>query len=110
MLTKSDLNAIDKIVSSRICEEIEPVRKDVNGLKQDMGVVKQEVRALQQDVGGLRVDTGGIKKEMKTVKKSIEKIDKNVSVMLNMLNTDDMHLLKRVRRVEDHLKLPPLQN
>jgi DNA anti-recombination protein RmuC len=89
MLKNGDLKAIEKIVDQSVERKLEPVKKDI---------------------GVLRQDVGGLKNDMKSVTKGIKHIKKNVDVMIDSFNRDDMRLQKRVKRVEEHLHLPPVQN
>lgn len=99
MLTKNDLQAIKEIVDERLDSRLEekfdkklkPIKDDVENIKSDIEIIKKEI------------------KPIKSMQRSIRKINKNVSTMLDMLNTDDMRLQKRVKRIEDHLDLPPQQ-
>lgn len=83
MLTKSDLQAIQKIVKS------------------GGDSVKSELRSEFRQT---------LIKELKPIKSSIKKIEKNTDVMVSSFNRDDMRLVKRVKRIEGYLHLEPLEN
>lgn len=44
-------------------------------------------------------------KHLRSIKKDIRTLRKDQSIMLKALNLDDMMLLKRVKRIENHLDL-----
>ncbi len=51
-----------------------------------------------------------IKEQLDKQGKDIKQIKNDVSVLVKSTNRDDMRLQKRVKRVEDHLNLPPLED
>ena len=53
---------------------------------------------------------GVFKEEIKTLKNDVSKIRKDVDVMLSMFDREYIDLRKRVERIEEHLRLPPLSS
>ncbi len=49
-----------------------------------------------------------VQEENKPIKRSISKIQKDIKVIISLFDREHVHLIKRVDRIEDHLKLPPL--
>lgn len=85
MLTKSDLNAIDKIVSSRVRGEVDPLKKTVGVLQEDITVIKQQV------------------KPIKSMQRDIRKIKTDIEGVID-------HFDKRVKKVDDFLRIQPLKS
>jgi hypothetical protein len=56
----------------------------------------------------LNTRLSGVEKNLATVKSDVKKVKKDVSVLIRSTNRDDMHVMKRVERIEHHLGLPPL--
>lgn len=89
MLTKDDLQAIQQIVKMEVKKEIKDglavglkeIKKNIASLKTDMRCVKSDVRTLKQDVSYISREFDG-----------------------HIIDT-----IRRVDRIEDHLRLPPLQ-
>ena len=82
MLTKNDLQQIQKVVQTEtrkiVSEELEPVKKDV---------------------GSLKTDVSSLKKDMRYVKKTI-------NVMVGRFDKEDVHLTRRIEKIEKHVGFP----
>lgn len=46
MLTKTDIKQIDRVVSKRIKEEINPIKKDVKTLKSDVSEIRKDIKTI----------------------------------------------------------------
>lgn len=78
MLTKTDLQAIDKLFSKRIREEIEAEGRNIRDeLKSDILSsrirVQQEIRDLADRIKNLEIRTNGLEKD---ITKSFQKLNK----------------------------------
>ncbi|MBI4096792.1 MAG: hypothetical protein HY428_00040 [Candidatus Levybacteria bacterium] len=107
MLTKNDLQEIQKIVKT----ESDSVRTDLR--LELRGTIAKELKPIKDDVENIKNDIKTVKKEIKPIKsmqRDIRKMKKNTETMLGMLNRDDMRLQKRVKLIEEHLGFPPQQN
>ena len=69
-------------------------------------LTKNDLQAIKEVVDET-IDTK-LDVKLKPIKKDIKKIKKDVSVLIDHFDKRDLHLQKRVRRVEDHLRLPSL--
>lgn len=91
MLTKSDIEIIGNIID----DKIEPIKGEIKILKNDVDVLKKDVSIL--------------KKDMKVIKKQINGIRQDINVIISYFERDHVRLSKRVDRIENHLRLPPIQ-
>ena len=112
MLTKTDLRAIDKLVSKRIREEVEAEGKNTRDeLKGD--VISSRIR-IQQEIGDLadRIKNLEIRVNNSDIdsKKGFQKLDKRFTDLFDFLDKDQLRTSRRVERIEKHLKLPPLSS
>lgn len=90
MLTKEDLKSVEEVVDRKL----KPVKDGVTSLKIDVGVLKNDV--------------SGLKKDMKVVKRDAAQTRKDIKVIISLFDNDYVNLRQRVERIEDHLKLPPI--
>ena len=70
-----------------------------NDLEQIGKIIKAETEPLKK-----QLDEQG--KGIKTLQKDSRKIRKDVKAMLDFLNKEDVRLLRRVERLEEHIGLP----
>jgi len=85
MLTKGDLQEIDKVLTKRIKTELKPVRIEMqDGLK----TVRAEMQA-----------------ELKPIKSDIGQIRRDIKTIVNFFDCEYLDLRKRVERIEEHLHL-----
>lgn len=84
MLTKSDLKQIGNVVDQRLEQGLEPIKKDLGSLKEDVG---------------------NLKEDMKYLKKKVNRIDKTVSLVVKNYDEGDVKLARRVKRIEEHLRI-----
>lgn len=85
MLTKRDLQAIKKLFIT-----------EGDSIKDDMKA------SLKQDIDA------ALDKHLKPIKRDIRKIRSDVEEVIDHFDRRDLHLQKRMKRVEDHLKLPSI--
>ena len=120
MLSKTDLSQIKNIVDASITretthivqQEFTPIKEDVGSLRKDIGslrkhvtTLRDDVSALKEDVTVLKNDASSLKKDLKSLKKDMRYVKKTTSVIVSFFNKEDMEIIKRVRRIEDHLRL-----
>lgn len=121
MLTKNDLNAIQKIVNSGVKSELKPVKKDLSTLKTEVGILKTDVKDMKEDVGTLKIDVSVLKIDVSNIKTDItdmkSKINDFASFTIKALGsiadwTQDIHesivkekLPERVKKLEHILKV-----
>ena len=112
MLTKSDLQAIDKLVSKRIREEVEAEGKNTRDeVKSDVITsrmrIGQQIRELADRIKNLEIRVNTTDKNSK---KGFQKLDKRFTDLFDFLDKDQLKTSRRVERIEKHLKLPPLSS
>ena len=108
MLTKSDLSAIDKLVSKRIREEVEAEGKNTRDeLKSDVITSRmrldQQIRELAGRIKNLEIR---VNKADKNSEKGFKKLDKRFTDLFDFLDKDQLKTAKRVEKIEKHLKFP----
>ena len=54
---------------------------------------------------GVRVE---LQAELRSIKKDIAKVRKDLDTTISLFDKDHLTLKKRVTRIEDHIKLPPI--
>lgn len=99
MLTKTDLQAIDRIVKKRVREEIEV---EIQNVKNDL---QADIKMSQIRILG---EINNIKDRLKNVEIKINKIQKDLKYAVNFLDKEFLNTQKRVERTEKHLGLEPL--
>lgn len=97
MLTKTDLQLIDKLFSKRIREEIEAEGRNTRDeLKSDILSsrirVQQEIRELADRIKNLEIRTSSLEKD---IKKNFQKLNKRFTDLFDFLD------------IEEHLNLSP---
>ena len=112
MLTKSDLQAIDKLITGRIREEVEAegrnIRDELKGDIQESRIrIQQEIRDLSDRIKNIEIRINNFEKNSQ---KEFQKLNKRFTDLFNFLDKDQLRTLKRVERIEEHLNLPPLTN
>ncbi len=97
MLTKADLQAIDKIVKKRVREEVETESENLkNELQGDITMLRLEVtRSIEE-----------LKNRIKNLEIKVTKVRKDINTVISLFDRDYINLKKKVIRMEDHLKLP----
>lgn len=109
MLTKTDLQAIDKLLGKRVREEIEAEGKNTrDDLKSDIINfrirIQQEIRELADRIKNLEIHMNNFEKDNK---KEFLKLNKRFTDLFDFLGKDQLKTLKRVERIEEHLNLEP---
>lgn len=89
MLSKSDLQAIDKIVERRIDDSVENKVKPLLDAQ-----FEQKLKPLLQN-------------ELKPIKRDIRRIRKDVDYIIGKFDEGIVHLGRRATRIEKHLHLSP---
>ncbi|MCL5675872.1 MAG: hypothetical protein M1120_01965 [Patescibacteria group bacterium] len=82
MLTKNDLSQIRDVVSSTVHSEGAQIRSETRN------VIRQELNPL---------------------KKQLRKMQKKIDLFIDFLDKQDMELLKKVKKIEEHLGFSTLQ-
>ena len=108
MLTKGDLSAIDKVVAKRVREEVEAEGKNTRDeLKSDVITARmrldQRIGELADRIKNLEIS---VNNSDKNSKKGFQKLDKRFTGLFDFLDKDQLKTAKRVKRIEEHLKLP----
>lgn len=112
MLTKTDLQAIDKMFSKRVREEIEAEGKNIKDeLKSDILNsrirIQQEIRDLADRIKNLEIRLNNSEKD---TKKNFLALNKRFTELFNFLDKDQLRTSKRVERIEEHLNLEPVNS
>lgn len=100
MLTKTDLSQIRQIVRQIIREEVEAESKSLRENLQ--GEIKLARIEIQNDIRQLA-------ERAKNVEIAINKIQKDIKSIVDFFDKEHLELRKRVKRLEEHLNLPPIQ-
>lgn len=107
MLTKQDLEAIDKLLDKRLSLQEEKVAQKFQKLT-DM-VEDLEIR-LDEKASEITMDQFGIKaefrNEIKNVKRMLNKMYKSQETIIGFFNVEYLKLENRVTKLEQELKLP----
>lgn len=96
MFTNGQLEQLAKVIDSRLMSQLKPINDKLDEQSKDIKSLNSDVKTLKSDVSKQRKD--------------IRKIKENVGVLIKATNRDDMQLQKRVKRIEDHLHLSPLED
>jgi len=93
MLTKGDFSQIKKIVREEVEAEGENIRTEV------MGEIK---------LAGMRTTTElrEVNNRLKNLEISTRKIQKDLKQTSNFLDKENLKVVKRVEKIEDHLNIP----
>jgi len=90
-------------------ELLSPIQKSltsldtrVTSLDEKVGSLNEKVTFLDERQGVLEIGIKSVSTEIKELRK--EMINKN-NTIINFLDQDNIHLKKRVERIEDHLQL-----
>lgn len=107
MLTKTDLQAIDKLVSKRVREEIEAEGKNIRDelrseILNSRIRIQQEIRELADRNKNLEISLDNLEKDNK---KEFQKLNKGFTDLFDFLDKDLMKTSKKVERIEKHLHL-----
>lgn len=116
MLTKTDLQAIDKLFSKRVREEIEAEGRNIREeLRSDIIEtrvrIQQDIRELADRTKNLEIRTNGSEKKLedlgKETKQGFRKLNKRFTDLFDFLDKDLMKTAKKVKRIEEHLHIEP---
>jgi triphosphoribosyl-dephospho-CoA synthetase len=106
MLTKTDLQQFDTLITKRIHSETrkivqEETRKIVQ--EETRKIVQEETRKIVQE------ETRKIvQEEVQTLKEDVSHIRKDMKTIVSFFDREYLELRKRVERIELHLSLPHL--
>lgn len=92
MLTKTDLNQIQKIVKTEVQGETRKIVRE-----ETSKIVQSETRKI-------------VKEELVPIKEDITHIRKDIKTIVNYFDREYLNLRKRVERIEDHLNLSQLSS
>lgn len=90
MLTKSDLQEIQKIVKSEVQSETREI------LKVELKPLREGIRDLRDSTKNLDIKLTRMHKELK----------EEIKTVAYILDKENMRTLKRVKKIETHLGLP----
>lgn len=97
MLTKSDLSQIRKIVREEIGNETQALK---NELQADISMarirVQNDINELKDRIKNLEIRVTQIHKDLKN----------EIKMVANFLDKENIKAVKRVERIEGHLRLP----
>lgn len=106
MLTKQDLEAIDKLIEKRT----NPINKKIDQveyvLRSELQTTEKNLRSeLQTEVFSLKED---MRKSFKKVNRQLNKLYQGQEIIIKFANEELLKVAKRLDKIEDQLKLPPL--
>jgi len=112
MLTKTDLQAINKIVKKTVREEVSREGKTIRSeIRTEIKLLKMElsnrIAAVENRLSETEIKLTNIEKDIAQIKKDIKKIKKDLAYNVDFMDRDYLRLQKRVERVEEHLNLSP---
>ena len=96
MLTKSDLKEFRKIVREEVESESQNLKLELQG---DIKI--SQMRILNE--------IGELKNRLKNLEIKVDKIQKDLKIVVSFFDKEELRLQKRITRMEEHLRLPPLQ-
>lgn len=117
MLTKSDFKQIGTIVQKNVQDVVrDEIGNETKGLKNSLeSEIRMSRMRLQSSINELEdrfknIEIGNNKthKEITEIKKGVANIYKRLKFTSDILDKDNIRTLKRVRRIELHLKLPDI--
>lgn len=85
MLTQTDFEQLDLLLTKRFKIELDPIKKDISELKQD-------VSSLRKDISHL--------------KKKANKTEKDLAVVIRLFDDDIIDSKERIERLEIHTRIP----
>ncbi len=89
------IQQIGEVVDQKIASRLEPIETRLGGI---------ETR-----VGSIETRLGRVEKEQKKQGKALKSVKSTLDVAARLFNSEDMHLRKRVKRIETHLRLEPIE-
>ncbi len=109
MLTKNDLEQIRKIIRADVREI---VREEVDNETQ---AIKEELQAdITHAQMRIRSDIDELKNRIKNLEIRVTKMHRElkeeIKLVANFLDRENVATNKRVKWIEDHLQIPPVQN
>ena len=114
MLTQQDLEAIGNLIDKKLDEkfekELKPIKAELKSLRADMNELKRDVHQLKVDVNQLKTDVHELKIDVKHLKRESRNLRMDLNLVVKFFDNDITGIRKRVDRLEDYLRLPPLSN
>ncbi|MBI2011611.1 hypothetical protein HYS91_02465 [Candidatus Daviesbacteria bacterium] len=109
MLTKQDLEAIDRLVTKRL----DPIKQRVNEVEISLrSELQGEIGSLNKTVGSLSGTVEELRKDMnrgfKDARRELNKLHQSQEEIIKFFNEEALSLKKEVDRIEKVLNLPPL--
>lgn len=110
MLTKTDLDQLEKVVRKIVREEVEAESKNIkDDLEHEIKTanlhIRRSMQELEDRMKNLEIRMLSSENEIKGLRKDVRKLQKDVSVAIDVFNVEDTSLAKRVSKIEDHLSL-----
>ncbi len=101
MLTKDDLVKIRKIVREEVENESQAIKDELGAdITMSRINIQNDIRGLKDRVKSLEIRLTKMHRELKD----------EIKLVANFLDRENVATNKRVKRVEDHLQIPPQQN
>lgn len=103
MLTKSDLSQIKKLIQEETRKIVrEEVEVELDDFKSSLTA---ELKLTRMRIEG---EIGQLSNRVKNLEIASRRIEKKLDKAIDFLDRDIMNTLKRVERIETHLKLPSI--
>lgn len=91
-------------------QALKPIKDELDVLRGRSALQKIDNEFIKETLIGLEMDITILKKEQKKQAKKLKYIKETLDLAVKNFDLADVHLHRRVERVEDRLGLPPLKN
>ena len=101
-------------VSDLTIEVLKGIRADLADLKAEVAGVRDEVAGVRDEVAGVKEEVADVRSELKAEIRELREdmnagfvaTHQRIDAVLQITGVHHLELESRVRRIEDHLKLP----
>lgn len=106
MLTKADSSVIRKIIREEVGVEFRSLGKDLTGeIKLFRMRIENRLSDIENAIKDLDIRIANSTVEIKSLSRSLKRARKDIKIMIDLFDTQDVKLHKRVEKIEKHLNL-----
>ena len=106
MLTKTDLNAMRKVIREEVEGEIRDAKQTLDtNIRLSRIQIQGDIRGLDDRVKNVELGVNKLEKDMKSNKRELRYLRKTLNVVIGDYDEKDHALDKRVTEIEGHLGL-----